>query len=443
MKTMIYHTTSNYLGAIMRFKSDLSNIKNLMFVLILFLFSCHDKLNLNPHSAISPDGITQNDIMALRQGMYNSVQNIPGRYAYISFDITGGFLQTSSGNAYDLINSTLSPLNSVITSSWSGYFKALYQVNNVLQILNDYGNLSEYKFIEGEALYFRAYIYSCLVIRWGDVPILKSNTLDLVSRDPVDKVWEFINEDIESAIDILGESTSYYYVSKNAALALKARVMLYENNLDEAKNIAEYLINDCGYKLDTFEKIFRKQQNNEVIFAFENRSEESSINISDLFYNYAHPNNGSWVYRPTSELMSLFTDGDLRKSISVTTIGGDVMINKYPSGQTGTDPVVISRLAEMYLISAEAQGRQSGINRLNELRRFRGLADIHPTTDIDFIAAILQERDKEFVAENFRYYDYVRTGNADKLGLLDYQQLYPVSGTELTLNPNLTQNPGY
>jgi len=443
MKTKIYQTAFNSWITLSQFKTNKFNIKNFLFVLVLFLYSCHDKLNINPHSAISPEGITQDDIMALRQGMYNSVQNRPGRYAYVSFDITGGFLQTSSGNATDLINSTLSPLNGVITSSWSGYFKALYQVNNVLQILQSFGNLAEYKYIEGEALYFRAYIYSCLVTRWGDVPILKTNTLDLVSRDPVDEVWEFINNDLDKAIDLLGESKNYYYVSKNAALALKARVMLYENNLEEAKNIAEYLIEDCGFKLDSFDKIFRKKQNNEVIFAFENLTEESSIKISELFYNYAHPNKGSWVYRPTSELMSLYTVGDRRKSISVTTIGGDVMINKYPSGQTGTDPVVISRLAEMYLISAEAQGRQSGINRLNELRRFRGLADIHPTTDIDFIAAILQERDKEFVAENFRYYDYVRTGNADKISLLDYQQLYPISGKELTLNANLTQNPGY
>ena len=35
-------------------------------------------------------------------------------------------------------------------------------------------------------------------------------------------------------------------------------------------------------------------------------------------------------------------------------------------------PLIVSRIAEMYLISAEAQGR-TGLNRLNELRRSRGL----------------------------------------------------------------------
>src|SRR5690606_41150318 len=107
-------------------------------------------------------------------------------------------------------------------------------------------------------------------------------------------------------------------------------------------------------------------------------AQESSITISTLFYSYALPNNGSWVYRPTEALMQLYSDGDLRKDISITSMGGNDMVNKYHSGQAGTDPVVISRLAEMYLISAEAQGRVNGIDRLNQLREFHGLDPIYP-----------------------------------------------------------------
>ena len=46
----------------------------------------------------------------------------------------------------------------------------------------------------------------------------------------------------------------------------------------------------------------------------------------------------------------MYDDKDKRKEVSIINVGAEPCINKYPSGQTGTDPVVMSRLAEMYLI---------------------------------------------------------------------------------------------
>ena len=78
---------------------------------------------------------------------------------------------------------------------------------------------------------------------------------------------------------------------------------------------------------------------------------------------------------------------------------------------------MISRLAEMYLISAEAQGLNGGLDRLNELREKRGLDRVSPGKDADFLDAVLQERRLEFLAEGFRWYDLVRTGKARHEGL--------------------------
>lgn len=416
-----------------------------LMAVVFLMTACADELNLNPHSAISPDGISEGDLPALRMGMYNSVQNRPTREGFIMFDILGGMLAQTGGDPRALINSTLSPLNGAVSSNWSGYFSALYQVNNVLDITASVPESALATRIKGEAHYFRAYIYSCLISRWGPVPILRKNTMDLVERDDEEKVWAFIEEDLETAISLLGDPVDgYYYLSRNAAIALKARIKLHQGKMQEARDAAEYLIQETGYRLDAFSKIFRKAQNTEVIFAFENLAQESSITISTLFYSYAHPNNGSWVYRPTEALMQLYSDGDLRKDISITSMGGNDMVNKYPSGQAGTDPVVISRLAEMYLISAEAQGRVNGIDRLNQLREFRGLDPIYPANDDAYIDAILQERRKEFLGEGFLYYDLVRTGRAaTEIGLLPYQHVLPIPGRELLLNPKLTPNSGY
>lgn len=411
----------------------------------LILTSCADSLNIFSHSAVSPEAVTEKDLPALRLGMYNSVQNDPGERAFIFFDILGGTLSTSSGNPKDLIYGTLNPLNGYISSSWSGYFSALYQVNNLIAITDNMSPAQAVRnMVKGEAHYFRAYIYFCLASRWGDVPIIRKNTLDLVSRDPISNVWNFIEEDLDEAIALLGTSSSYYYVSKDAATALKARVLLSAGKKAEAAYLAESLINSPKYKLDSYDKIFRKILNTEIIFAFENLASESGNNLGDLFYTYAHPNKGQYAYRPPQAVMDMYEPSDNRKEISVTTVSGSNCINKYPSGQAGRDPIIISRLAEMYLISAEGQGRNNGIGRLNELRRFRGLTDIFPANDDAYLDAILLERKKELIAENFMYHDYVRTGKAASvLELLPHQHVLPIPGRELQLNPNLIPNPNY
>lgn len=412
--------------------------------LIYILCSCSSQLDQYSFSAISPDAVTEKDIPAVRNGMYNSVQNDPGVRSFIMFDMLGGVLRTGSGAPKDIINSTLSPLNSYIASGWNGYFSALYQVNNMIAICERFPSSANSTLAKGEAHYFRAYIYYCLATRWGDMPIIKENTLEKVSRDPIVKVWEFIEEDLDAAASLLGSSKNYYYVSKDAARALKARVYLSQGKKQLAATLAEEIINSGAYKLDSFEKIFRKEANSEIIFAFENLTEESSINISDLYYTYAHPNKGQGTYRPTDEVIALFVDNDKRKAISIVNIAGTDCINKYPSGQTGRDPFIVSRIAELYLISAEAQGRLAGIGRLNELRSFRGLSNISPSNDDNYLTAILDERRRELLGESFMFHDLVRTGRAKaELGLLDHQLVLPIPGKELQLNTNLTPNPGY
>jgi hypothetical protein len=408
--------------------------------------SCSKMLDRYPRYSIPLEAVTENDIPAMRMGLYSGFQtgSGPGVRSYIMLDIMGGNIRGNTGTALDQINSFTKVLNSYVQSSWDGYFYVLYQANNLLAGASQYST-AEALLAQGEAHYFRAYIYYCMAVRWGDAIILRQNTMDKdIARTPVEEVWGFIEEELTLAIDLLGNSSSYYYVSKDAATALMARVKLYRGKNGEATELAESLIGK--YKLDTFEKIFRGASNSEIIFAFENRTEESSINISDLYYTYAHENKGQGTYKPTSDLIALFADEDNRKGISFTVVQGQTLINKYPSGQTGTDPFIVSRIAEMYLISAEAQGRTAGVGRLNELRTFRGLSALNGATltDDTYMDAVMDERRRELMGENFLYYDLVRTGRAvEELGMQSYQVLLPVPGRELKLNALLSQNPGY
>lgn len=404
-------------------------------------------LDLYPHSAVAPEAITGDDVPQLRVGMYWEVQELPGRTSYIIEDMLGGNLtQKNSTSTMALINSILNAQSEIVESAWQGAYKALYQVNNVYSVAERLPEGDLRNQVLGEACYFRAYIYIQLVTRWGDVPLLTRNTVDDVPRTPAADVWEQIFKDLDKAIELLGENSDIYYVSRDAAKALKARALLFSGKKAEAALIAEELIALPRYELDDFETIFRGGGDKETIFAFKCATlDGSAIGLSNLFYSYNHPNKGNYSYMPAPDVMTLFDDGDKRKVITVTTLDGLNFINKYPSGQTGTDPFIVSRLAEMYLISAEAGGVDGGLGRLNELRAKRGLAAVYPMTERAFHDAVMLERRREFVGENIRFTDLVRTGRAvDELGIQEYQQLLPIPESELQNNALLKpQNPNY
>lgn len=410
----------------------------------VFAGSCSKALEMNPHSAISPSSVTLDDVPQLRVGMYWNVQELPGRTTYILNDLIGGNLTLkNSTSTIALINSIMNAQSEIVKDAWQGTYKALYQVNNVLSIAQGLPSGETRDKVLGEACYFRAYLYLTLVTHFGDVPLILTNTSKDVARTPAKTVWAQIEADLESAKALLKSKTDCYYVSSDAATALLARVKLYLGKKTEAEALAESLIANTAYKLDSFENTFRKAPSQEVIFAFKCLTADGSgITLSTLFYSYNHPNKGSYVYQPAPDVMTIFDGIDDRKEMTVTTLDGLNFINKYPSGQTGTDPVIISRLAEMYLISAEARGLNTGVGRLNDLREARGLSPVYPSSEAAFEEALANERRKEFVGEGHRWYDLVRTGRAESvLGIQSYQTLLPIPEKELQNNSLLEQNP--
>lgn len=409
--------------------------------------SCNKMLELYPHNGVSPDAVSSDDVPQLRVGMYWKVQELPSRTTYILNDLLGANLTLKGSNStIALINSTLSPQSDIVASAWEGCYQALYQVNNVYSIAQSLPESDLKNQILGECHYFRAWLHLILVTHWGDAPLMKENVVVDVPREDASKIWEFIEDEIDKAVRLLPDGNDYYYLTADAATALKARIKLYMGKKAEAVSLAESLISNPRYSLDSFDAIFRNDTNRETIFAFRCATlDGSGITLSTLFYSYNHPNKGSYVYQPAPDVMtSLFDDNDNRKAMTVTTLDNLNFINKYPSGQTGSDPVIVSRLAEMYLISAEAQGAETGITRLNALRKARGLSEIFPGTQAAFDDALMLERRREFVCEGHRFYDLVRTGRAvAELGIQPYQQLLPVPESERQNNSLLTQNPNY
>lgn len=424
---------------------------NILFILslIFLLSSCAGTLDQYSHTAIPPDAVVEGDLPAVRTGMYNRVQEAPGTLTYVIFDFVGGDINQKEYTPIQLIDAQLKS-GSTMSGEWNGFYSALYQVNNTMYVASRLPGSPIQKTVLGEAHYFRAFIYMSLVTRFGGVPLLRENTQDIVARSSAEECWELIYEDITKAVELLGTTNTYYYVSKDAAKALKARICLYMGKKDEAKNLAEELITSGKYKLDTFENIFNtyptRKNNSETIFAFLCQDQaQSGIQIGNEFYSYDYVYKGKGTYTVPQSFYDSWESNDNRKARSVISEGGYYRLNKYPAGQGGTDPVNISRIAEMYLISAEAQGYPAGVARLNELRQARGLSGASATNQESFVNAVLKERRYELFGENHRYYDLVRTGKAiETLGIKQFQLLFPIPDTEITKSKKiLVQNPGY
>ncbi len=213
---------------------------------------------------------------------------------------------------------------------------------------------------------------------------------------------------------------------------------------ERAVQLAEEVIGSGHFSLSQdYRGIFHGGSNTETIFAFANIRGEG-VPPGGLFTPTNYPRGGSYFWVPTQEAMDMFS-GDRRASAVFTFFGNLPMANKHPGGLQGGDPIQVSRIAELYLISAEAQG-PAGISRLNELRSIRGLPAINISDEDEYLYAILDERNKELIWENFRFYDLVRTGKAlEVLEHFDSEHLLrlPIPLREMNLNPNLVQNPGY
>lgn len=423
-------------------------MKRLFLILsvVLLSSSCGKYLEKYPHNGVPRENITPEDAQLLVTGMYNIAQYKPTFNGWALFDLIGGDIvrtgATSTNTPKLMVEGAIDPNKSMVTSPWNGYFAGLYQINCVLSIIEELPNTEvKKKGMLGACHFFRGLYYYNIVTRWRNVPIIKGEGGEMQEQKAEEDVWEFVAEEFRLASIMADDFYSKNYVSKEAAQALLARTYLAMGRKDEAADLAEALIADKNFSLADFSAIFRGGANLEEIFTFANLIQESSVNMSSYYYTKESGVGGAYNFRPTDEAMAMYSDKDLRKDISVNVQGSNNVLNKYCSGDAGRDPIYIVRLSEMYLISAECQGLDKGLERLNQLRAFRGLEKVNPPDEEAFLDAILHERRLELFGEGFRWYDLVRTGKyASTIGVDQKYSVLPIPARELSLNDNLKQH---
>jgi hypothetical protein len=383
---------------------------------------------------------------------------------------------------------------------WTSCYKYIYTCNSAIEGLTKSSTLtpSVKQQLLGEAKFMRAFFYFYLVNLYGDLPLALTSDYRVTSALPRSSktlVYQQIINDLKEAQALLSNSflngalKNYSSAPQRvrpsswAATALLARAYLFAGEYALAEQQSNILINNTTlFSLSNLFNVFLNAglgTNKEAIWQLQpvntNGTSDDYWNTEDarLFVltanpvgvNYDHP-----VFL-SPQLLSAFESGDQRAVlgnwINEYTDGSGTYYFSYKykigdpvNGTFPTEYLTVFRLAEQYLIRAEARAQLNNINGaqadLNAIRTRAGLPSTTPSDKTSLLAAILHERQVELFCEwGHRWLDLKRTGNIDAVmnvvtplkasGAIwqSYQQLYPIPVGDVLASPNLTQNIGY
>lgn len=384
------------------------------------------------------------------------------------------FRNHSSGTAQiDLANNNLTPDNSMVLTHWNEYYKLIYQENAILEGLANSIAVTEpvRRQLEGEARMIRAYCHFYLANIFGDVPIARSTDYSVnavLSRSLLADVYQFVREELVASIGLL--DPDYKNVSNQvttertrpnqfAARALLARVYLFQAAWTSAEALATDVIsNTAQYSLVIDLNTVFLKNSREAIW--------QTQPVVPGFNTYAA---GQLIFSGTpfsvslsSSLLNAFADNDNRRNAWVKAVTGSAGTfyhpNKYKVAQgaaTITEYSMVLRLAEQYLIRAEARARQDNLNGaetdLNLIRQRAGLLPLNGLAKPALLDSIQQERKLELFTESGdRWFNLKRTGQATAVlgplkgsGWQPTDTLFPVPLAEIQKNLQLVQNAGY
>lgn len=453
----------------------METMKHLSIITALFLltFAACDVLNVDPNHSIPADLAITNAAEVERGiiGCYDAMQS--GAYYGLDYFVFGDLLADNlrfSGvtiSYAEINNNNILADNGLVEGVWIAIYSVLNRVNNVIVQIPEITSMSETEKNSALAeLYFiRALAHYDLMRLYGPVPIRTTpSSGDEASlnmpRESVETVLQQVNTDLDFAIEHMSSAIVRGRASKPAAQGLKARVALHQYNLtgqvpflETAINNATAVINHPNLELESdYSILFSGTANRESIFEIDYNEQDWNRMAQYFFYTSL---SGRYEFAPTEFYLNSFAASDVRKDISVKFYGTNPYVYKYNDIETGTDNVYVLRLAEMYLIRAEAELRKPSGNNLEAIRSdinmIRERAGLIPTTSSNITALLLEvesQRQKEFAFEGHRWFDLVRTGRAvEVLPNVNNtnQTLFPIPLNEILANdnPGMYQNQGY
>jgi len=449
-------------------------IKIIIPLLLFAMVACNKMLEVNPpRGRINASLVFEDDVTALSavSGMYAQMIKTNLQFSSVGITLFTGLssdeIFNSTGNSsYDEFrNNSLSSANNVVrTNLWLPAFQIIYQANSIIEGLENSTKISPSvkSQLLGEATFVRAFCNFYLVNLYGEIPLLNTTEYQFTSqaaRQPIVTVYESIVKGLKTAQQLL--TTAYpspgkVRANKHTVTALLARVYLYMQDWANAEKEASDVIASGQYSLlNSLNNVFLANSN-EAIWQLMPVSTTINTYEGNLFISTGTIP----AYPITSSLINSFASNDQRKANWTKSVIVTGNTHYYPykykvkAATTLTEYYTVLRLAEQFLIRAEARTRQNNYSDaradINIIRTRAGVANTNANTIAELLQVIEHERQAELFCEwGHRWFDLKRTGRADAILSplkTDWQPtdaLYPIPFLEIQRNPFLTQNPGY
>ncbi|MDR9417724.1 RagB/SusD family nutrient uptake outer membrane protein [Gracilimonas sp.] len=463
-----------------------------VLVLALFFVSCEDELATSPYDQLSAENAfsTVNDIEQGALGAYAAIsgQNIYALNALITDNLRRA--STNTGQGMQIFNHNIIPGDGTVSGLWSNSYAIIDRVNRVLAAAenieaataNEEDILNR---VRGEMLALRAYQHFELYRNFADydypdnaglaVPYMLESQISQPARDTKQDFFTLLNEDLNEAEAIL-EGYGYGSGSGNisnerlnawALKGLRARVAQYTEQWQDAIDYATEVINNVQLTdASTFPSLWDDSVEGEVIFKLPRlTSSDGTISI------FERATNSDVFFYASNELTGLYdTDNDVRFASYFEVVEeGFVKVQKYNkiSGQKNVADIKMMRVAEMYLIRAEAYAQDGAqqdlgaaaadINTLRANRYASNAPTVTYNSSNEALDDIRLEYRLELAYEGHRYYDLKRAGlpvtriedDIDNATASDGFEasspffVLPIPQNEIFANDNMIQNPGY
>jgi hypothetical protein len=434
--------------------------------LVLLLTSCKKFLDVQPRDAVSDEAtiVDKTSAQTAVRGIYREL-GADGYYGSLFQTIgylSGDNIQWTGSQSViqQFISHNVKSDNANIATVWATIYETINRAN---QVIDKLPGVTDATFAEadkntllGEAYFIRALSYFDLARTWGGVQLVLKATVSIsdtkgLKRSTLAETYAQVLKDLQQAESLLPETTNRYRATRKTVWALLARFYLYQHNWEQAAFYSTKLIGDANYSLiKPYSAFFA----NNVVATSESVFEISySTTNTNTHRGYWQPpaNGGTRQWAPNDAFIALINNASIggNRSAAVAITNQGLWYGNFYYRSPAIDPAYVLRIAEQYLIRAEARAEQLNLEGaladLDAVRDRAGLTASTAVTQSDILLAIENERRLEFAFEPHRWYDLVRTDRAATvLGLTDTQKyVMPVPVAELNADDALTPNPGY
>ncbi len=407
-------------------------------------------------------------------GIYSSMNGFNSQFASgmtsILMSITADDYYYAAATYDAFKQNALLPTTSNLNRLWSQPYTHINQANGVIEGIAASSLSAKVKQqLSSEAKFVRAFCYFYLVNIFNKVPLVKDTDIDknkLLGQSTKQETYDFIIEDLKEAV--AGLSDAYQGAervrpNKKAAQALLARVYLYTEKWDLAEATAAAVIADTRYKLSADLNSVFLRTSEEAIWQLQTvNTSTAGVNTWEGFSIVPPTPTSTALYRVYPVTAAKFELGDKRRTdwlkpyVTATTTFYYPTKYKFRTSTPVTEYNTVLRLAEQYLIRAEARANQNNsaklIEAIGDLNVIRSRANLPALSTslikAEVLLAIENERQLEMLGEwGHRWFDLVRTNRAVPVlsvtkanGFNAADQLIPISEEILKTNPKLTQN---